>query len=118
MSARREKESGRGGPGSEASDYGDLRGIWASLIAQLVKNPPTVQETRLRSLGWEDPLEKGTATHSSILACRIPWGDYCPRGRLWSQTHTVATFTYRGPAVEVRSQQRALCPNKKGARHQ
>ena len=72
-------------PGSEASDYGDLRGIWASLIAQLVKNPPTVQEPRLRSLGWEDPLEKGTATHSSFLACRIPWGDYCPRGRLWSQ---------------------------------
>ena len=72
-------------PDSEASDYGDLRGIWASLIAQLVKNPPTVQEPRLRSLGWEDPLEKGTATHSSILACRIPWGDYCPRGRLWSQ---------------------------------
>ena len=44
----------------------------ASLVAQLVKNPPAVGETWVRSLGWEDPLEKGTATHSSILAWRIP----------------------------------------------
>ena len=41
-------------------------------MAQLVKNPPVMQETQVRSLGWEDPLEKGTATHSSILAWRIP----------------------------------------------
>ena len=46
---------------------------WASLVAQLVKNLPAVQETWVRSLGWEDPLEKGKATHSSILAWRIPW---------------------------------------------
>ena len=46
---------------------------WASLVAQLVKNPPAVQETWVRSLSWEDPLEKGKATHSSILAWRIPW---------------------------------------------
>ena len=39
----------------------------------LVKNPPAMQETWVRSLGWEDPLEKGKATHSSILAWRIPW---------------------------------------------
>ena len=39
----------------------------------MVKNPPAVQETWVRSLGWEDPLEKGMATHSSILAWRIPW---------------------------------------------
>ena len=45
----------------------------ASLIAQLVKNPPAMWETWVRSLGWEDPLEKGKATHSSILAWRIPW---------------------------------------------
>ena len=45
----------------------------ASLVAQLVKNPPAMQETLVRSLGWEDPLEKGTATHSSIVAWRIPW---------------------------------------------
>ena len=42
-------------------------------MAQLVKNPPAMQETWVRSLVWEDPLEKGTATHSSILAWRIPW---------------------------------------------
>ena len=47
--------------------------IRASLIAQLVKNLPAMQETWDRSLGWEDPLEKGKATHSSILAWRIPW---------------------------------------------
>ena len=44
---------------------------WASLVAQLVKNPPTMWETWVQSLGWEDPLEKGKATHSSILAWRI-----------------------------------------------
>ena len=45
----------------------------ASLVAQLVKNPPIMQETQVRSLGQEDPLEKGMATHSSILAWDIPW---------------------------------------------
>ena len=43
-----------------------------SLVAQLVKNLPAMQETPVRSLGWEDPLEKVKATHSSILAWRIP----------------------------------------------
>ena len=43
-----------------------------SLVAQLVENPPAMRETWVQSLGWEDPLEKGTATHSSILAWRIP----------------------------------------------
>ena len=57
-------------------------GLGASLVAQLVKNPPAVQETWVRSLGWEDPLEKGLATHSSILAWRIPWTD--EPGRLQS----------------------------------
>ena len=47
--------------------------LWASLVAQLVKNLPAMQETWVQSLGWEDLLEKGTATHSSILAWRIPW---------------------------------------------
>ena len=46
---------------------------WASLVSQLVKNLPAMRETWVWSLGWEDPLEKGTATHSSILAWRIPW---------------------------------------------
>ena len=45
---------------------------WASLAAQLVKNPPATQENPVQSLGWEDPLEKGKATHSSNLAWRIP----------------------------------------------
>ena len=45
---------------------------WASLVAQLVKNMPAMQETWVRSLGWEDLLEEGMATHSSILAWRIP----------------------------------------------
>ena len=45
----------------------------ASLVAQLVKNLPAMQETQVRSLGREDPLQKGKATHSSILAWRIPW---------------------------------------------
>ena len=47
--------------------------FWASLVAQMVKNPPAMQETRVQYLGWEDPLEKGMATHSSILAWKIPW---------------------------------------------
>ena len=42
-------------------------------MAQTVKNPPAMRETWVRSLGWEDPLEEGMATHSSILAWRIPW---------------------------------------------
>ena len=50
-----------------------LQYSWASLVAQLVKNPRTMQETWVQSLGWEDPLEKGKATHSSILAWGIPW---------------------------------------------
>ena len=47
--------------------------IWASLVAQLVKNLPAMWETWVLSLGWEDLREKGKATHSSILAWRIPW---------------------------------------------
>ena len=46
---------------------------WASWVTQMVKDPPAMQETWHRSLGWEDPLEKGKATHFSILAWRIPW---------------------------------------------
>ena len=47
--------------------------LWASLVAQMVKNPHAMQETWVQSLGWEDPLEKGMATQSSTLAWRIPW---------------------------------------------
>ena len=55
---------------------------WASLVAQTVKNLPAMQETRVLSLGQEDPLEKGMATHSSILSWRIPWTE--EPGRLQS----------------------------------
>ena len=62
-----------------ASIYRIQGGNQASLLTQLVKNPSAMQETPVRSQGWEDPLEKGKATHSSILAWRIhgqcsPWG--------------------------------------------
>ena len=50
-----------------------LQHSWASLVAQLVKNLPAMRETWVQSLGWEDPLEKGKATQSSILAWRISW---------------------------------------------
>ena len=53
--------------------FHSLNYSWASLVSQLVKNPPAMQETWVRSLGWEDPPEKGKSTHSSILAWRIPW---------------------------------------------
>ena len=47
----------------------------ASLVAQMVKNLPVMQKTQVRSLGWEDPLEKGMATHTRMLAWRILWTD-------------------------------------------
>ena len=56
--------------------------IWASLMAQMVKNLPAMRETQVQSLGWDDPLEKGMATHSSILAWRISWSE--DPGRLQS----------------------------------
>ena len=55
------------------------------LVAQTVKNPPEMRETWIRSLGWEDPLEKGMAIHSSILAWRIPMD----RGPWWATVHGV-----------------------------
>ena len=56
--------------------------IWTSLVPHVVKNLPAMWETQVQSLGKEDPLEKGMATHSSILACRIPWTE--EPGRLQS----------------------------------
>ena len=63
---------GSGRSAGEGIGY-PLQYSWASLVAQLVKNLPAVWESWVRSLGWEDPLEKGKATHSSILGWRIPW---------------------------------------------
>ena len=54
-------------------------------MAQMVKSLPAVQETRVQSLGWEDPLEKGMATHSSILAWKIPWTEEPGRQSMGSQ---------------------------------
>ena len=50
-----------------------LEELTASLVAQLLKNAPAMWEVWVRSLAWEDPMEKGKATHSSILAWRVPW---------------------------------------------
>ena len=58
-------------PATSALQTGSL--LLASMVAQLVKNPPAMWGSWVRSLGWKDPLEKGNATHSSILAWRIPW---------------------------------------------
>ena len=58
----------------------------ASLVAQMVKNPPALQASWVRSLGWEDSLEVGMATHSSTLAWRIPM----ERGAWWATVHRVA----------------------------
>ena len=63
---------GSGRSPGEGLDY-PLQYSWTSLVAQLVKNPPAMWETWVPSLDWEDPLEKGKATHSSILAWWIPW---------------------------------------------
>ena len=60
-----------------------LQYSWTSLVAQLVKNPPAMRETWVQSLGWEDPLEQGMATHSNILAWRIP----IDRGALQATVH-------------------------------
>ena len=79
-SAGKESACNAGDPGSihgsgksagEGTGY-PLQYSWASLVGQLVKNLPAMQETWVRSLGWEDPLEKGTATHSSVLTWRTP----------------------------------------------
>ena len=63
---------GLGRSAGERIDY-PLQYSWASLVTQLVKNLPAMRETWIRTPGWEDLLEKGKATHSSILAWRIPW---------------------------------------------
>jgi len=78
---------GSGRSAGEGIGY-PLQYSWASLVAQLVKNPSAMQETWVQSLTWEDPLEKGKATHSSILAWRIGHNrelvtdrETCPWGR-------------------------------------
>ena len=80
-----------------------LQYSWASLVAQLVKNLPAMRETWIESLGWKDPLEKGKATHSSILAWRIPWIQSMGSPRVG---HDWATYTF----TSVPNQTMHLCP--------
>ena len=63
---------GSGRAAGEGTGY-PLQYSWVSLVAQMVKNLPAMREIWVLSLGWFDPLEKGRATHSSILAWRVPW---------------------------------------------
>ena len=74
--SRRSPEEGAGYP---------LQYSWASLVAQLVKNPPAMQETWVQPLGWEDSLEEGMATHASVVAQRISMD----RGAWWAIVHRV-----------------------------
>ena len=76
---------GSGRSAREGISY-PLQYSWASLVAQLVKNLPAMWETWVQSLGWEDPLEEGMATYSSMLAWRIPMD----RGSWWATVHGVA----------------------------
>ena len=64
------------------AQFGSSKHTWTSLVAQMVKCLPTMRETRVQYLGWEDALEKEMATHSSILAWKIPWTE--EPGRLHS----------------------------------
>ena len=81
---------GSGRPAGEGIGY-PLQYSWASLVAQLVKNLPAMWETWVQSLGWEEPLEMGKATYSSILAWRILWIQSMGSKRV---RHDWATFTF------------------------
>jgi len=65
-----------------------LQYFWASFVAQLIKNPPAMQETWVRSPGWEDPLEKGKATHSSILVILSNFHFLCIYAYSWFGLYT------------------------------
>ena len=87
------------------------RVIWASLVAQMVKNLPAMQETQVQSLGQENPLEKGMATHSSILAWRIPWTEEpgrlqsmgFPRPEYWSGLPFLSPGDLSDPGIKPKS---------------
>ena len=86
----------RSSPG-EGTDY-PLQYSWASLVVQMVKNQPAMWETWVRSLGWEDPLEEGMATNSSVLAWRIPMD----RGAWQAAVHDVAkSWTQLSTQAEI-----------------
>ena len=73
----------------------------ASLVAQLVKNLPAIQKTWVQSLGWEDPLEKGRATHSSILAWRIPWTIVSHKYMIIWKTVALTIWTFVGKVMSL-----------------
>ena len=82
---------------------------WASLVAQRLKHLPGMWETQVWSLGWEDPLEKAMAPHSSTLACRIPWREEPGRlksmgsqrvGHDWA-THTLTHTAFSKPSLNI-----------------
>ena len=92
-----------------------LQYSWASLVAQLVKNPPAMQESWVRSLGWENLLEKRKATHSSILAWRIGAAE----SRTWlSNIHFTYTFAYRGYFERKETWEKKTCSSWKYCRKQ
>ena len=93
-----------------------LQYSWASLVAQLVKNPPAMRETWVWSLGWEDPLEKGKATHSSILPWRIPWT--VQSMGLQRVRQDWATFTFTFSLLLVRHTSQVALVVKKKSCHQ
>ena len=83
-----------------------LQYSWASLVAQLVKNLPAMRETWVQSLGWEDPLEKGKATHSSTLTWRISWTIQSmefSRPKYWSGQPFPSAEGIPNPGIEPRS---------------
>ena len=93
---------------------------WAFLVAQLVKNSPAMQEAWVGSLGWEDPLEKGKATHSSILAWRIPWTSHgvTKRQAQLSDFHSFTIYDKRGKTTQCRKDSLFnKCAGKTGQLH-
>ena len=89
---------GSGRSSGEGIKY-PLQYSWASLVAQLVKNPAAMWETWVWSLDWEDPLEKGKATHSRILAWRIPWTIQSMKSQRVGQDW--ATFTFMSQETQI-----------------
>ena len=105
-------------PGSGRSAGGwiayPLQYSWAPLVAQLVKNPPAIRETWVQSLGWEDPLEKGAATHSSILAWRIPWTPQVAKNRTQQSDFHVHLRPPQFRSLETSSVSVSNCSNRVG----
>ena len=83
-----------------------IRKDQASLVAQLINNPPAMWETWVQSLGWEDPLEKGKATHFSILAWRIPWTTVYGVAKSWTR---LSDFQRKKGFLSIRLENVCVC---------